>query len=71
MEDIPELTSKESLERILRQEKTPVKTAAYLDCSKELIYRAMKKLQIPTARAYAPEHLEEKLHLKNMEEEKK
>ena len=71
MEDIPELTSKESLERILRQEKTPVKTAAYLDCSKELIYRAMKKMQIPTARAYAPEPLEEKLHLKKIWRKKK
>ena len=66
-----ELTCKETLEALLRQEKTPEKTAAYLNCSKRLVYRAMKKLHIPTARAYAPEHLEHKLNLKKTEDERK
>lgn len=71
MQDIPELTCKETLEALLRLEKTPEKTAAYLNCSIRLVYRAMKELHIPTARAYAPEHLEHKLNLKKNEDERK
>ena len=71
MQDIPELTCKETLEALLRQEKTPEKIAAQLNCSTRLVYRAMKKLHIPTARAYAPEHLEHKLNLKKNEDERK
>ena len=71
MQDIPELTCKETLEALLRQEKTPEKTAAYLNCSKRLVYRAMKELHIPTARAYAPVHLEHKLNLKKTEDKRK
>ena len=71
MQDIPELTCKETLEALLRLEKTPEKTAAYLNCSKRLVYRAMKELHIPTARAYAPVHLEHKLNLKKTEDERK
>ena len=67
----PELTCKETLERLLRQEKTPEKIAAQLNCSTRLVYRAMKKLHIPTARAYAPEHLEHKLNLKKNGDERK
>ena len=62
---------KETLEALLRQEKTPEKTAAYLNCSKRLVYRAMKELHIPTARAYAPVHLEHKLNLKKTEDKRK
>ena len=71
MQDIPELTCKETLETLLRQEKTPEETAAYLNCSIRLVYRAMNELHIPTARAYAPEHLEHKLNLKKNEDERK
>ena len=71
MQDIPELTCKETVEALLRLEKTPEKTAAYLNCSIRLVYRAMKELHIPTARAYAPEHLEHKLNLKKIEGERK
>ena len=66
-----ELTCKATLEALLKQEKTPEKIAERLNCSARLVYRAMKKLHIPTARAYAPEHLEHKLNLKKTEDERK
>ena len=66
-----ELTCKETLEALLKQEKTPEKIAERLNYSARLVYRAMKKLHIPTARAYAPEHLEHKLNLKKTEDERK
>lgn len=59
-----ELTCKATLEALLKQEKTPEKIAEHLNCSARLVYRAMKKLHIPTARAYVPVHLERKLNLK-------
>ena len=68
---ITELTCKETLAALLKQEKTPEKIAERLNCSTRLVYRAMKKLHIPTARAYAPEHLEHKLNLKKTEDERK
>ena len=68
---ITELTCKETLAALLRQEKTPEKIAERLNCSTRLVYRAMKKLHIPTARAYVPEHLEHNLNLKKNEDERK
>ena len=61
--DIEELRYKEALIELLRQGKTPETVAAYLNCSKQQIYRAMKAHSIPTARAYVSAKLEHKLNL--------
>ena len=70
-QDIPELNDRDALTALLEQEKTIACVASFLNCSVSLVYRAMKELHIPTARAYAPTHLEHKLNLKKPGAEEK
>ncbi len=61
--DIPELADRNILASLIEKEKTPLKIARYLGCSRESVKNAMKHHGLKTKKFHVEEDMKKRLRL--------